>query len=179
MRHELALPWRLSLPGSALELVVPGVAELEVAVDQLVDADDYRCLDVHGRRLRLVVAAHTLLHHQVIDQSWDVGRLRIWHGRTADGDPVLVERSDGVSVRALEFEPNGHRTPTPYWPHPLPAVDELLLEPAPVSPADFDRQWVLATQARAHRQYRSGWWGRFTDLSGRTSPPDPSGSPKR
>ncbi|SDE56471.1 hypothetical protein [Auraticoccus monumenti] len=160
----LAWPLRL-VPDRGADVVwtVPSLTVLELSLPSLGDwDDDYTCSDAEGARLRLVVAAHTLLYAARVDRSWHRGRLAVVQGRTEDGDLLLAERSDGVVTRTLEFEPNGHRTPAPNWPAPLRAGADLGLVPSPVAPAEFDRLWTGSTQARPGRRYRSGWWGRFT-----------------
>lgn len=171
---ELSWPLRLSRPRSDLG-DGPEVSrlahrsQLEVAVESLDDVDhDYRCHDARGRRLRLVVARHTLLYATVVDEDWHRGRLSVVQTHSAWGDPVLAERSDGVVTRVLEIEPNGHRTPEPNWPHPLRADADLGAAPSDVTPEQFHRWWTISTQARPHRRHRTGWWGRFgvgTDVS--------------
>ncbi|MVA77397.1 hypothetical protein GC722_15405 [Auraticoccus sp. F435] len=159
------LLWPLSFTrGQADGLVwsVPNRTVLELTLGALDDfSDDYRCHQADGARLRLVVAAHTLLFAARVDEGWHPGRLSVVQGETADGDPVLAERSDGVVTRTLEFEPNGHRTPAPNWPHPLRADADLGLGPSPVGAREFDRWWTASTQARPFRRHRSGWWGRL------------------
>ncbi len=163
MADPLAWPLRLSSQrSSALVWTVPNRTVLEHSLGALDDwSDDYRCHDAEGARLRLVLAAHTLLFAVRVDEGWHRGRLTVVQGETADGDPVLAERSDGVLTRTLEFEPNGHRTPGPNWPAPLPAGADLGFGPSPVSAREFERWWTSSTQARPHRRLRSGWWGRL------------------
>jgi hypothetical protein len=155
----VAFPLRLVRDG--FELTLTSREALELAVGRLDDwRHDYRCTDAVGRRLRLVVWQHTWLFAAPVDRGWHPGRLTVVEGDGPQGR-VLAERSDGRLHRLVELEANGHHTPLPNWPQPLPRDAGLGLGPSRVDPRAFDRFWTLCTQARPHRRYRTGWWGRL------------------